>query len=218
MANLFKNILDLVKLTEDDDNEDYDDYVSELEEKERRRAERQEQKQALRQEKKTAAPRSTYEERSSSMERTSSKDSLSSFSQAREQSVNSASNINDVRKDRVQRVDKSTTVSKVVPIRNAQKGLEVCIMKPTSFEDSQDICDMLLSGRAAVINLEGFDVEIAQRVMDFVSGAVYAMNGKLHQISNYIFIISPDTVDISGDYLDLIRQNGFEVPTLNKDF
>ena len=106
--------------------------------------------------------------------------------------------------------------SDVIPY--PQKGLEVCIMKPTSFEDSQDICDMLLSGRAAVINLEGFDVDIAQRVMDFISGAVYSLNGKLHQISSYIFIISPDSVDISGDYLDLIRQNGFEVPTLNKDF
>jgi len=207
MANLFKNILDSLKLTEDDENEDYDDYVSELEEKERKRADRQEQKQALRQEKKSFAASRTFEREE--------RQTMPSMSQV---PVNSASNINDVRKERVQRVEKNLNVSKVVPIRNAQKGLEVCIMKPTNFEDSQDICDMLLSGRAAVINLEGFDVEIAQRVMDFVSGAVYAMNGRLHQISSYIFIISPDTVDISGDYLDLIRQNGFEVPTLNKDF
>ncbi|WP_066718312.1 cell division protein SepF [Clostridium sp. Marseille-P299] len=206
MANLFKNILDSLKLTEDEDNEDYDDYVSELEERERKRAERQEQKQALKQEKKTFASRSVERE---------DRPTTSTVNQI---PLNSTSVLNDARKERVQRVEKSTTVSKVVPLRSPQKGLEVCIMKPTSFEDSQDICDMLLSGRAAVINLEGFDVEVAQRVMDFVSGAVYAMNGKLHQISSYIFIISPDTVDISGDYLDLIRQNGFEVPTLNKDF
>lgn len=207
MANLFKNILDSLKLTEDDENEDYDDYVSELEEKERKRMERQEQKQALRQEKKSFASTRSIE-----------REERMAAPSTNQVPVNSASNVNDVRKDRVQRMEKSASVGKVVPIRNAQKGLEVCIMKPTSFEDSQDICDMLLSGRAAVINLEGFDVEIAQRVMDFVSGAVYAMNGRLHQISSYIFIISPDTVDISGDYLDLIRQNGFEVPTLNKDF
>ena len=207
MASLFKNILDSLKLTEDDENEDYDDYVSELEEKERKRAEKQEQKQALKQERKSFASSRTFE-----------REERVTTSPTNQVPINSASNLNDVRKERVQRLEKNTTVSKVVPIRNAQKGLEVCIMKPTSFEDSQDICDMLLSGRAAVINLEGFDVEIAQRVMDFVSGAVYAMNGKLHQISSYIFIISPDIVDISGDYLDLIRQNGFEVPTLNKDF
>lgn len=205
MANLFKNFLDSMKLTEDDDNEDYDDYVQEEERKERKKAEKLEQK---RQEKKSfAASRSVA----------SDDYSFSAGTTTNYSSTNtSTTNVNDIRK---QKVEKPTPpVSKVVPIRNAVRGLEVCIMKPTSFEDSQDICDMLLSGRAAVINLEGFDVDIAQRVMDFVSGAVYSLNGKLHQISSYIFIISPDNVDVSGDYLDLIRQNGFEVPTLNKEF
>jgi cell division inhibitor SepF len=91
-------------------------------------------------------------------------------------------------------------------------------MKPTAFEDSQEICDMLLTGRAIVINLEGFDDKLAQRTMDFISGSVYAINGKLHRISNCIFIVSPDTVDISGDYLDLIQNNGFEPPTFHSKF
>ena len=108
--------------------------------------------------------------------------------------------------------------SKVVPIRSSVKGFEVSIMKPTIFEDSQEICDLLISGRVTVINLEGFDIDIAQRIMDFVSGCVYAINGKLHQISNYIFIVTPENVDISGDYLELLESNGFEVPTLNKEF
>ena len=90
-----------------------------------------------------------------------------------------------------------TNSNKIVPIRTTAKGLEVCIMKPTSFEDSQDICDMLLAGRATVVNLEGFDPDAAQRIMDFISGCVYSMNGKLHQISRYIFIFSPDSIDIS---------------------
>lgn len=112
-----------------------------------------------------------------------------------------------------------TTNNKIVPIRTTPKGMEVCIMRPTSFEDSQDICDMLLTGRATVVNLEGFDPDEAQRIMDFISGSVYAINGKLHQISKYIFIFSPDTVDISGDYQELASDNfGFGVPTLNKEF
>lgn len=207
MANLFKNILDSLKLTEDEDDEDYGDYVSELEEKERKKAEKLEQKQALRQEKKTFTSRTNDDYPVQSVATSSG-------------SISNSVSFTDSRKDRTPKIERPTSmnVSKVVPIRNSQRGLEVCIMKPTSFEDSQDVCDMLLSGRAAVINLEGFDVEIAQRVMDFVSGAVYALNGKLHQISSYIFIISPDNVDISGDYLDLIKQNGFEVPTLNKEF
>ncbi len=188
MANIFKNILDSLKLTEEDD---YDDYISEEAEKEAKRAERMERKAAKHQ------VRSAYEKEESSP------------------GVNTL--LNETKKDKITRVERTST-NKVVPIRTTPKGFEVCIMKPSTFEDSQDICDMLLSGRAAVINLEGFDVDLAQRIMDFVSGSVYAMNGRLHQISSYIFIISPDTVDISGDYLDLIQSDGFEVPTLNKEF
>ena len=77
---------------------------------------------------------------------------------------------------------------------------------------------MLLTGRAVVVNLEGFDPDVAQRIMDFISGAVYAIGGKLHQISRYIFIFSPDNIDISGDYLDLVPVDGLGVPTINKEF
>lgn len=185
MSNLFKNILDSLKLTEEDE---YDDYVSDAEEKENRRIERQERKAVKQQ-----------------------------SQQLFKEDPVVINSLNDVKKERVTRMER-TTNNKVVPIRTTPKGFEVCIMKPVTFEDSQDICDMLLSGRAAVINLEGFDVDLAQRIMDFISGAVYALNGKLHQISSYIFIICPDTVDISGDYLDLIQSDGFEVPTLNKEF
>ncbi len=188
MANIFKSILDSLKLTEDDD---YDDYINEAEEKELKRAERLERKAAKQQAKQS------YDR------------------EEQQPAMNTAAS--EPKKERITRMDR-TTNNKVVPIRTTPKGFEVCIMKPTAFEDSQDICDMLLSGRAAVINLEGFDVDLAQRIMDFISGSVYAMNGKLHQISSYIFIISPDTVDISGDYLDLIQNDGFEVPTLNKEF
>lgn len=117
---------------------------------------------------------------------------------------------------KVQKSQPSAT--KVVPIRNTSHGFEVKVRKPTCFEDSQEICDIILSGCAAIVNLEGFDVELAQRVMDFISGSIYAVNGNLHQISNYIFIVSPDNVDISGDYFDLLRENGFGVPTLTKGF
>ncbi len=123
----------------------------------------------------------------------------------------------DYKKERMRGVDRSSA-GKVVPIRTTPKGLEVCIMKPTSFEDSQVICDMLLTGRATVINLEGFDDKQAQRTMDFISGSVYAINGRLHRISSCIFIVSPDTVDISGDYLDMIRDENFDPPTFNSKF
>lgn len=122
----------------------------------------------------------------------------------------------DSRKVRAFKMDRAN--SKIVPIKSANRSLEVCIMKPSSFGDSQDICDMLLAGHAVVVNLEGFDPLEAQRIMDFISGCVYSINGRLHQISRYIFIFSPDSIDISGDYLDSAPDDGFGVPTINQEF
>lgn len=119
------------------------------------------------------------------------------------------------KRERVVRADRS---SKVVPMRAASKGLEVHIVKPSSFEDSQQVCDILLEGRAVVVNLEGFDADDAQRIMDFISGCIFAINGKLHRISKYIFIFSPDNVDISGDYLDLLPEDKKNTLTINKEF
>lgn len=192
---LFKNILDSLKLTDDEDDEledDYDEYVIKQQEKENRR-----QEQKLQRQEQKFAPRKTRVDEDAY--------TAPDYSPAP---------MADARRERPAR----TNVNKVVPLRKNVNGFEVCIMKPTSFEDSQEICDVLLNGRAAVINLEGYDVELAQRIMDFISGAVYAVNGKLHQISNYIFIISPDNIDISGDNLDMIEQNGFEIPTFTKNF
>lgn len=105
---------------------------------------------------------------------------------------------------------------KVVPM-NGRSMLEVSIIKPTTFEDSQEICNMLLTGRPVVVNLEGFDPNDAQRIMDFISGCIYAIKGKYHQISKYIFIFSPESVDISGD--SLTTDGGMaKMPTLNREF
>jgi len=188
MSNIFKNFLNSMKLTEDDEYEEYLNDESEKEEKKTKRLEKRAEKE--KHEINEDAPKNQ---------------------------VQNTSNANDFRKERIPKMERSTS-GKVVPIRTTPKGLEVCIMKPTSFEDSQDICDMLLTGRATVINLEGFDDKLAQRTMDFISGSVYAINGKLHRISSCIFIVSPDTVDISGDYLDLIQENGFEPPTFHSKF
>lgn len=104
-----------------------------------------------------------------------------------------------------------------VPMRSASHGLEVSIMKPKTFEDSKDICDMLKEERAIIINLEGIENEQAQRMMDFMSGAIYSLDAKIHQISGYVFCISPAKVDISGDYINMISEsNGFQIPNLMK--
>jgi len=103
--------------------------------------------------------------------------------------------------------------SKVVPINNrSARNMEVCVIKPSTVEDSREVTDTLLSGRAVVLNLEGIHVDVAQRIIDFTSGSCYAINGNLQKISNYIFIITPESVEISGDFQDLLS-GGFDVAT-----
>lgn len=89
----------------------------------------------------------------------------------------------------------------------AGNGMEVCVIKPTSMEDAREITETLLANRTVVLNLEGADVDIAQRIIDFTSGSCYAINGNLQKISKYILIITPATVDISGDFQDIFSGN-----------
>lgn len=92
---------------------------------------------------------------------------------------------------------------KVTPMRTSKKqgsGGEVCVIKPTSVEDAREITETLLLNRIVVLNVEGLDVDIAQRIIDFTSGSCFAINGNLQKVSNYIFIITPPSVDLSGDF------------------
>lgn len=101
---------------------------------------------------------------------------------------------------------KPKLASKVTPLRQVRKttanGMEVCVIKPTTTDDSREITDTLLQNRTVVLNLEGLDIDIAQRIIDFTSGSCYAIGGNLQKISHYILIITPPSVDISGDFQD----------------
>ncbi len=101
---------------------------------------------------------------------------------------------------------------KVVPMR---RSMEVTMIKPTSMEDSKEICDYLLSGKAVVLNMEGIHTEVAQRIIDFTSGATYSMRGNLQKISSYIFIATPDSVELSGDFQDLLSGGSLGAGGLN---
>ncbi|MDE6737665.1 MAG: cell division protein SepF [Lachnospiraceae bacterium] len=110
-------------------------------------------------------------------------------------------------------VKKSTP--KVTPMRQMKKmpgtGMEVCVIKPTTVEDAREITETLLANRTVVLNLEGLDVDIAQRIIDFTSGSCFAISGNLQKISHYIFIITPASVDISGDFQEILS-GSFDVP------
>ncbi len=101
------------------------------------------------------------------------------------------------------------------PRRGGGMGSEVCVIKPSSIDDSREITETLLDGKACIINFEGLHVEISQRIIDFISGSCFALDGNLQKISNYIFIATPNSVDISGDFQDILgaatADNSFDI-------
>lgn len=99
----------------------------------------------------------------------------------------------------------------------SSSGNGVCVIKPTSIDDGREICDKLLDGRTVILNLEGQEIEVAQSIIYFTSGAAYAIKGNLQKISNYIFLITPYGVDISGDINDIIG-NSFDMSSMRSRF
>ena len=96
-------------------------------------------------------------------------------------------------------------------------GMEVCVIKPTSFEDSKEITETLLANRTVVLNLEGLNMDIAQRIFDFSSGSCYAIGGNLQKISQAIFIITPPTVDILSDSQNILSGT-LDSPSINNSY
>ena len=89
---------------------------------------------------------------------------------------------------------------KVVSIDEARGDMEVTMIKPQGMDDSREICDYLLAGKAVVLNMEGMNMDVAQRIIDFTLGAIYSIDGDFQPISKYIFMASPRNVELSGDF------------------
>ena len=86
-----------------------------------------------------------------------------------------------VRQERSERLSRPVASSnKITPMRNSRKtpqgaNMEVCVIKPSSMEDTREIADTLVDNSTVILNLEGIDVELAQRIIDFTSGACYSL-------------------------------------------
>ena len=105
-----------------------------------------------------------------------------------------------------------STSSKITPMRSSRRSaqaanMEVCVIRPTSMEDTREIADTLVDNSTVVLNLEGIDMELAQRIIDFTSGACYSLGGSLQKVSSYIFILGPYNVDITGDLQNILGSN-----------
>ena len=97
--------------------------------------------------------------------------------------------------------------NKVVNIRAATQ-LQVVLVKPDKFDDASAIADHLREKRTVVLNLESTNKEIARRLLDFLSGVAYANEGKIKKVAISTYIITPYTVDILGDLIDELENNG----------
>lgn len=97
--------------------------------------------------------------------------------------------------------------NKVVKIHTTAQ-LKLVVMQPESFEDAREIANHLKNKKPVVINLEAVERNAAQRIVDFLSGAVYALDGNIQKVANGIFLIAPYNVGIMGDFKDELRNKG----------
>lgn len=96
---------------------------------------------------------------------------------------------------------------KVLNLNNSS-STKVVIVLPQNINDAKDICDHLRSNRSIVMNVEDIETSIAQRIVDFLSGAVYSLDGNIQKISSGIFLATPNSVDIMGEFRDDLRNKG----------
>ena len=87
--------------------------------------------------------------------------------------------------------------SKVVNMPQTQVKMKIC--KPTSFEQSEEICSELKEKKSIIVNLEYVNKDVARRIVDFISGAVHALDGHIEKISNSIFLVAPFNYEIVND-------------------
>ena len=104
-------------------------------------------------------------------------------------------------------VENERRSNKVVNIHTTTQ-LQVVLVKPERFENASEIADHLREKRTVVLNLESTNKDIARRLLDFLSGVAYANEGKIKKVAIYTYIIKPYNVDILGDLIDELENNG----------
>ena len=94
---------------------------------------------------------------------------------------------------------------------NATTQLSVVLVKPDKYENAPEIADHLRERRTVVINLEQTNKDVAKRLIDFLSGVAYAQEGKIKKVANSTYMITPYNVNILGDLIDELENNGLYI-------
>ena len=128
-----------------------------------------------------------------------------------EEDFTPVSNLREVPRDRDRGDRERSSVSRrsdnVVSIHTTTQ-LQVVLVSPTRFENASEIADHLRDKRTVVLNLEQTDKNIARRLIDFLSGVAYANEGTIKKVALSTYIITPYNVDILGDLIDELENNG----------
>ena len=101
--------------------------------------------------------------------------------------------------------------SNVVNIHSAASPMKVVLVEPASYDEVQSICDDLRSKKPVIINFEERDKEVAKRMVVFISGAVYALDGTIQKVSNGIVLVAPSNVDVLGNIKNSIGDENFDL-------
>lgn len=100
-------------------------------------------------------------------------------------------------------------------VKTASKSSNrVIVVKPNNFDDVFNYCDYLLDGKTIVINMEGLHIDISRRIIDVLTGTIYSIQGQVEKVSAYIIIATPKSVELSGDFGDIIS-NAYDTSNFN---
>jgi cell division inhibitor SepF len=97
----------------------------------------------------------------------------------------------------------------VVSIQSLQKSSKMVLMEPRVYAEAQDIADHLKNRRSVVVNLQRIEHDQAKRIVDFLSGTVYAIGGDIQRIGTNIFLCTPDNVEVSGNISEVLQNHDF---------
>jgi len=102
----------------------------------------------------------------------------------------------------------ASRANNVVPFQAAREkeGIRLILFEPRHYSDAQDIADNLRHRRPVVVNLQRVDKDQAKRIVDFLSGTVYALNGDIQKVGDHIFVCTPDHVDIQGTISGVVEE------------
>ncbi|PWW27453.1 cell division inhibitor SepF [Cytobacillus oceanisediminis] len=110
----------------------------------------------------------------------------------------------------VQKQQQPVQKQNIVSLQSVQKSSKVVLVEPRVYAEAQDIADQLKNRRAVVVNLQRIDKDQAKRIVDFLSGTVYAIGGDIQKVGTDIFLCTPDNVEVSGSISQLMKEQEFE--------